>query len=76
MMEGENRTLTCNVSGSPVQTVTWTENKNNKIHSLIPKSYQANYNFRKQRNFNLNRCKTDRAATSFINMCCRNSLYN
>ena len=25
MVEGENRTLTCNVSGSPVQTVTWTE---------------------------------------------------
>ena len=25
MIEGENRTLTCNVSGSPVLTVTWTE---------------------------------------------------
>ena len=25
VIEGENRTLTCNVSGSPVQTVTWTE---------------------------------------------------
>ena len=25
MTEGENRTLTCNVSGSPVLTVTWTE---------------------------------------------------
>ena len=25
MIEGENRTLTCNVSGSPKQTVTWTE---------------------------------------------------
>ena len=24
-IEGENRTLTCNVSGSPVLTVTWTE---------------------------------------------------
>ena len=25
VIEGENRTLTCNVSGSPVLTVTWTE---------------------------------------------------
>ena len=25
MVEGENRTLTCNISGSPVQTVTWTK---------------------------------------------------
>ena len=25
MIEGENRTLTCNVSGGPVLTVTWTE---------------------------------------------------
>ena len=25
MVEGENRTLTCYVSGSPKQTVTWTE---------------------------------------------------
>ena len=25
MVEGENRTLACNVSGSPVLTVTWTE---------------------------------------------------
>ena len=25
MVEGENRTLTCNISGSPVLTVTWTE---------------------------------------------------
>ena len=25
MIEGENRTITCNVSGSPVLTVTWTE---------------------------------------------------
>ena len=25
MVEGENRTLTCNVSGSPMPTVTWTE---------------------------------------------------
>ena len=25
VVEGENRTLTCNVSGSPVQTVIWTE---------------------------------------------------
>ena len=25
MVEGENRTLSCNVSGSPVLTVTWTE---------------------------------------------------
>ena len=25
MIEGENRTLTCNVSGIPVLTVTWTE---------------------------------------------------
>ena len=25
MIEGENRTLTCNVSGSPVLNVTWTE---------------------------------------------------
>ena len=25
MIEGENRTLTCNVSGSPVLAVTWTE---------------------------------------------------
>lgn len=24
MIEGENRTLTCNASGSPVLTVTWT----------------------------------------------------
>ena len=25
VIEGENRTLTCNVSGSPALTVTWTE---------------------------------------------------
>ena len=25
MIEGENRNLTCNVSGGPVLTVTWTE---------------------------------------------------
>ena len=25
MVERENKTLTCNVSGSPVPTVTWTE---------------------------------------------------
>ena len=25
MIEGENRTLTCNVSGGPVLTVIWTE---------------------------------------------------
>ena len=25
VIEGENRTLTCNVSGGPVLTVTWTE---------------------------------------------------
>ena len=25
MVEGENKTLTCNVSGNPVLTVTWTE---------------------------------------------------
>ena len=25
VVEGKNRTLTCNVSGSPVQTVTWTK---------------------------------------------------
>ena len=25
MIEGVNRTITCNVSGSPVLTVTWTE---------------------------------------------------
>ena len=28
MVEGENRTLTFNVSGSPVLTVTWTEVSN------------------------------------------------
>ena len=35
MIEGENRTLTCNVSGSPLLTVTWTENSSRSQSSGI-----------------------------------------
>ena len=36
MIEGENRTLTCNVSGGPLLTVTWTEvSSRNKSSGVV-----------------------------------------
>ena len=45
------------------------ENRNSKLHHLIPEAYSPHYNFRRQRTYNVPAAKTKRFANSFFVKC-------
>lgn len=72
MIEGENRTLTCNASGSPVLTVTWTgvstgSQSNGIVHYLtnISRNDAGEYKCKA-----INDCGTS-SASAFLTVLCK-----
>ena len=73
MMEGVNRTLTCNVSGSPVLTVRWTE-VSSRSQSNGVKRYLTNISRNNAGEYKCeatNDCGNSSASTFLIVLCKR-----
>ena len=72
MIEGENRNLTCNVSGGPVLTVTWTEVSSRSQSSGVVR-YLTNIN---RKNAGEYKCEAtndcgNSSASTFLTVLCK-----